>query len=62
VLCGEPKLPPRDQKHYSHRLTIGRTFGWLKYLRRLSTRWEYHAHLHLGFWQHGCLFTILKAF
>jgi transposase len=43
LLCGGPKLPPRDQKHYGHRWTIERTFGWLKHLRRLNTRWEYHA-------------------
>lgn len=58
----ERKLPPRDQRHYSHRWKIERTFAWLKHLRRLTTRWEYHAHLHLGFWQLGCLITILKAF
>ena len=45
-----------------HRWTIEWTFGWLKHLRRLTTRWEYHAHLHLGFWQLACLLTILNAF
>jgi transposase len=59
-LCGGPELPPSDQKHYSHRWTIERTFGWLKHLRRLSTCWEYHTQLHL--WPLGCLITILKAF
>jgi transposase len=58
----ERKLPPRDLKHYRHRWKIERTFGWLKHFRRLTSRWEYHAHLHLGFWQLGCLITILKAF
>lgn len=58
----ERKLLPRDQKHDSHRWKIERTFGWLKHFRRLTTRWEYHADLHLGFWQLGCLFAIHKAF
>ncbi|MFO0917422.1 MAG: transposase [Planctomycetaceae bacterium] len=51
-----------NHKHYRHRWKIERTFGWLKHFRRLTSRWEYHAHLHLGFWQLGCLITILKAF
>lgn len=58
----ERKLSRRDQQHYSHRWKIERTFAWLKNFRRLTSRWEYHGHLHLGFWQLGCLITILKAF
>jgi transposase len=54
------RLCPRDRKHYSHRYKVERTFAWLKQLRRLATRWEYHLHLFAGFWQLGCLFTILK--
>lgn len=52
----------RDRRHYAHRYKVERTFSWLKRLRRLATRWEYHAHLFQGFWQLGCLFTILKTF
>jgi transposase len=56
------QLPARDRNYYAQRWKIERTFAWLKQLRRLNTRWEYHAHLHQGFWQLGCLFTILKTF
>jgi len=27
----------------------------------LGMRWEYHAFLFEGFWQLGCVFTILKG-
>lgn len=56
------KLSKRDQSHYSGRWKVERTFAWLKQLRRLGMRWEYHAHLFEGFWQLGCLFIILKGF
>jgi transposase len=58
----QQRMCQRDRRHYSHRYKVERTFSWLKQLRRLGTRWEYHAHLFQGFWQLGCLFTILKAF
>jgi len=45
---------------YRNRWKVERTIGWLKQYRRLAMRWEYHAHLFEGFWQLGCLFTILK--
>ena len=54
------RLPKGDQRLYAHRWKIERTFGWLKHFRRLTTRWEYHPELHLGFWQLACLFTILR--
>jgi len=56
------RLSARDQSHYSNRWKVERTIGWLKNLRRLGMRWEYHAHLFEGFWQLGCLFIILKGF
>ena len=55
-------LPERDQVHYSNRWKVERTIGWLKQFRRLGMRWEYHDHLFKGFWQLGCLFTIMKGF
>lgn len=55
------RMSQRDHKHYQHRWKIERTFGWLKNFRRLTTRWEYLPQLHLGFWQLGCLFTILRG-
>ncbi len=55
-------LSAREHSHYSSRWKVERTFAWLKNLRRLGMRWEYHAHLFEGFWQLGCLFIILKGF
>lgn len=56
------KLNNRDQDLYSHRWKVERTFSWLKNFRRLTSRWEFHVHLFEGFWQLGCLFTILRRF
>jgi len=56
----QKKLNNRDQELYSHRWKVERTFSWLKNFRRLTSRWEFHAHLFEGFWQLGCLFTILR--
>jgi len=56
------QLSKRDRGHYRNRWKIERTFAWLKNLRRLTTRWDYHDYLHLGFWQLGCLFSILRTF
>jgi len=56
------RLSARDQTHYSTGWKVERTFAWLKQLRRLGMRWEYHAHLFEGFCQLGCLFIILKGF
>lgn len=56
------RLPRFERSCYASRWKVERTFGWLKQLRRLGMRWEYHAHLFQGFWQLGCLFTILKGF
>ncbi len=58
----QKRLSAGDQSHYSSRWKVERTFSWLKEYRRLGMRWEYHAHLFKGFWQLGCLFTILKNF
>lgn len=60
----QPKreLPKPSRRIYKSRWKIERTIGWLKQFRRLGMRWEYHAHLFAGFWQLGCLFTILRKF
>lgn len=55
-------MSKRDRRHYQHRWKIERTIGWLKHLRRLTTRWEYLPELHLAFWQLASLFTILRGF
>lgn len=56
------QLTQRDRSHYRNRWKIDRTFSWSNQLRYLTTREEYHSHLHLGFWQLGCLITILTTF
>ena len=58
----QQRLSVYDRKHYSHRWKVERTISWLKHFRRLTTRWEYHAHLFHSFCQLGCLFIILKGF
>jgi transposase len=55
------KLSKPRAKHYRNRWKVERTIGWLKDFRRLGMRWEYHAHLFAGFWQLGCLFSILRG-
>lgn len=54
------RLSQRDQTFYAHRYKIERAFSWLKSLRRLATRYEYHPDLFEGFWQLGIVFTILR--
>ncbi len=56
------KMTANQKLHYQQRWKVERTFGWLKNLRRLTTRWEYNPNLHQSFWQLGCLYTILKRF
>ncbi len=56
------EMTTNAKQHDAHRWKVERTFAWLKNLRRLTTRWEYHPHLHEAFWQLGCLYTILKQF
>lgn len=58
----QPKLSSRDRLIYSERWKIERTFGWFTNFRRIVTRWEKHAYIHLGFWQLACAFTILRRF
>ena len=57
-----PKLSVRDRAIYSHRWKVERTFSWFKNFRRIVTRWERRAYIHLGFWQLACAFTILRRF
>lgn len=54
------RLHSRDRNYYNLRYRIERCFAWMSNLRRLNIRWEYHWHLFEGFWQLGCLYTILK--
>ncbi len=52
----------RKLRRYKRRWKIERTIAWLQNYRRILTRWEYHAHLFLGFVKLACLFTLLKRF
>ncbi|HWG37643.1 MAG TPA: hypothetical protein VN690_08000 [Terriglobales bacterium] len=37
-----------------------RLFAWLQWLRRLVTRYEYHADNFLGMLQLGCILILLR--
>ena len=52
----------RKLRRYKRRWKIERSIAWLHNYRRIVTRWEYHAHLFLGFVKLACLFTLLKRF
>ena len=52
----------RKLRRYQRRWNIERSIAWLHNYRRIVTRWEYHAHLFLGFVKLACLFTLLKRF
>ena len=56
------KLTKQDETWYKKgRFKVERSFAWLKNNRRLATRYEYYAYLFVGFWQLGCLYTIIKG-
>ena len=40
---------PCDPEAYSARNAVERSFGWLKWWRRVATRYDQHAHRFLGF-------------
>jgi transposase len=52
----------RKLRRYKRRWKIERSIAWLHNYRRIVTRWEYHAHLFLGFVKLACMFTLLKRF
>jgi transposase len=60
------KRPPlqdrRRFRRYGRRWKIERSISWLQNYRRLVTRYEYYAHLFLGFLQLACLLIVLKRF
>jgi transposase len=63
--CNRVKPPTQDGRRfrrYKRRWKIERSIGWLQTFRRLVTRYEYHAHLFLGFVQLACLLIVLRRF
>ena len=50
----------RPLRRYLRRWKIERLFAWLKNYRRLTSRWERHAHNFLGMVQLGCALILLR--
>jgi len=50
----------RPLRRYLRRWKVERLFAWLKNFRRLSGRWERHAHNFLGMVQLGCMLIRLR--
>jgi transposase len=57
-----PTQDGRALRRYKRRWTVERSISWLFGFRRLVVRYEYHAHLFLGFVQLACVLTLLKKF
>jgi transposase len=52
----------RKLRRIKRRWKIERSISWLQNFRRLVTRYEYHAHLFLGFVQAACMIIVLRRF
>lgn len=52
----------RKVRRIRRRWKIERAISWLQNFRRLVTRYEYYAHLFLGFVQAACLMIVLRRF
>jgi len=52
----------RKLRRIKRRWKIERAISWLQNFRRLVTRYEYHAHLFLGFVQAACMMIVLRRF
>jgi transposase len=52
----------RKLRRIRRRWKIERAISWLQNFRRIVTRYEYHAHLFLGFVQAACLMIVLRRF
>jgi transposase len=57
-----PTQDGRKVRRIRRRWKIERAISWLQNFRRLVTRYEYHAHLFLGFVQAACMMILLKRF
>jgi transposase len=58
----QPLQDRRKLPRYRRRWKIERSISWLQNFRRLVTRYEYHAHLYLGFVELACLLIVLRRF
>lgn len=59
----KPALQDRRKlRRIKRRWKIERAISWLQNFRRLVTRYEYHAHLFLGFVQAACMMIVLRRF
>ena len=52
----------RKLRRIKRRWKIERAISWLQNFRRLVTRYEYHAHLFLGFVQAACMMIAIRRF
>jgi transposase len=57
-----PTQDGRTVRRIRRRWKIERAISWLQNFRRLVTRYEYHAHLFLGFVQAACMMILLRRF
>jgi len=55
-----PTQDGRKLRRYRKRWKVERAFSWLQNFRRLVVRYEYHAHLFLGFVQAACMLIALR--
>lgn len=56
-----PTQDHRPLRRYRRRCKVERRFAWLQDLRRLVTRYEYHAANFLGFVHLGCIVILLRC-
>lgn len=57
------KAPTQDRRklrRYRNRWKVERTNSWLQNFRRLVVRYEYHAHLFLGFIYAACMLITMR--
>ncbi len=55
-----PTQDGRKLRRYRRRWPVERSIGWLQNFRRLVVRYEYHAHLFLGFIQAACMLIAVR--
>lgn len=56
----KPTQDGRKLRRMARRFVVERTFSWLKWCRRICTRWEYHSSNFLGFLELACIKLYLK--
>lgn len=58
--CRLPTQDRRKLRRFRKRWKVERVFSWLQNFRRLVVRYEYHAHLFLGFVHAACMLIALR--